>query len=61
MIHSFSLVECLPIPFRFRKHKLHDLDDDVRKRIPSRGYQELFKVHFCRMMFVDIADTAVLN
>ena len=27
----------------------------------SRGYQELWQVHFCRTMFVDIADTTVPN
>jgi hypothetical protein len=46
---------------RFRKHKRHDLDDDIRKRIPSRGYQELFQAHLCRMVFVDIADTKPKN
>jgi hypothetical protein len=40
------------------KHKRHDLDDDVYKRIPGR---ELFQVHFCWTMFVHIADTKVSN
>ena len=53
-IHRF----CLPMQFRFRKHKGHDLAYDVTI---SRGYQELWKVHFCRTMFVDIADTTVPN
>ena len=30
-------------------------------RISSRGYQELCQVHFCRVMFVDIADMTVPN
>jgi len=51
----------LPISFGFRKHKRHDLDNDVKKRVPSRGCQELCQVNFCRMMFVDIADTTVPN
>jgi hypothetical protein len=47
---------------RFRKHKRHDLDYDVKKNSsPNRGYQELCQVHFCRMMFVDISDTTVPN
>jgi hypothetical protein len=29
--------------------------------IPSRGYQELCQVHFCRTMSVDISDTTVPN
>ena len=33
----------------------------LKKSSPSRGYQELCQVHFCRMMFVDISDTAVPN
>ena len=28
-IHPFAF--CLPIPFRFRKYKGHDLDYDVKK------------------------------
>ena len=28
---NFQLRFCLPIPFRFRKHKGHDLDYDVKK------------------------------
>ena len=48
--------------FRFRKHKRHDLDYDVKKNSsPCRGYQELCQVHFCRTMFVDISDTTVPN
>jgi hypothetical protein len=35
-------------------------DYDVKKNSsPSSGYQELYQVHFCRMMFVDISDTTV--
>jgi len=32
-----------------------------KKRILSRGYQELFQVHFCKTMFVDVANTTVPN
>jgi hypothetical protein len=42
MIHSFSLAVLFPISFLFRQHKRHNIDDVVNKRIPSRGYQELF-------------------
>ena len=61
MIHSFSLAVMFPISFLFRQHKRHNLDDVVSKRIPSRDYQELFQVHFCRTMCVDIDDTTVPN
>ena len=42
MIHSFSLAVLFPVSFLFRQHKRHNIDDVVNKRIPSRGYQELF-------------------
>ena len=61
MIHSFSLAVLFTNSVLFRKHKPHDLDDDIKKHIPSRGYQELCQVHLCRTMFVDIADTTVPN
>jgi hypothetical protein len=38
-----------------------DFDYDIKKRSPSRGYLVLCQVHFCRTMFVDIADTTVPN
>ena len=57
MIHRF----CLPMPFQFRKHKGHDLAYDIKIMTLSRGYQALCQVHFCRTMFVDIADTTVPN
>ena len=56
-IHRF----CLPMSFRFRKHKGHDLAYDVKLWRLSRGYQELWQVHICGTMFVDIADTTVPN
>ena len=59
-IHQF----CLPMPFRFRKHKGHDLAYRLWRKYYDRlgrGYQELWQVHFCRTMFVDIADTTVPN
>jgi hypothetical protein len=44
---------------------VNNLPYDVKNKLwgLSRGYQELCKIHFCRMMFVDgdIADTTVPN
>jgi hypothetical protein len=49
-IHCFLLLQtsksaihrfCLPMPFRFRKHKGHDLAYDIKIMSLSRGYQEL--------------------
>ena len=34
---------------------------NVNKCSPSRGFQELCQVHFCRAMLVDNADTTVPN
>jgi hypothetical protein len=47
--------------FRSRKHKGHDLPYDVKIMRSQQSYQELCQVHFCRTMFVDIADTTVPN
>ena len=41
---------CLPMPFRFRKHKGHDLTYDVKIMTSQQ-----------RSMFVDIADMTVPN
>jgi hypothetical protein len=54
-IHRF----CLPMPFRFRKHKGHDLAYDVK--IMTSQDIVIPYVHFCRTMCVDIADTTVPN
>jgi hypothetical protein len=42
-------------------HKGHDLPCDVKIMRSQQSYQELCQVHFCRTMFVDIADTTVPN
>jgi len=49
------------MPFRFKKLKRHDLDYDVKNSSLSRGYQELFQVHFYGTIFFDIADTTIPN
>jgi hypothetical protein len=46
--------------FRFRKHKRHDLDYDVKKKtvVPAEVINNCVKYIFVGRMFVDIADTA---
>jgi len=42
MIHSFSLA----VLFRFKKHKRHDLDDDVKNVFPAEVIKNCVKYIF---------------
>jgi len=61
MIHSFLLAVLLTNSVPVSKAQTLRPWWWRKKRIPSRGYQELFQLHICRTMFVDIADTTVPN
>ena len=52
---------CLPMPFRFRKHKGHDLAYDVKIMTSQQKLSRIVTSTFCRTIFVDIADTTVPN
>jgi hypothetical protein len=47
------------MPFRFRKHKGHDLAYDVKIMTYQQMFSRIVTSTFFRTMFVDIADTTV--